>query len=541
MVTKRALHPSVAGDPTQHLTLLLTLPTSSITLPPPHTTATHPTPATKYPSKTHCINVSSRLHYISPTVPRSLIYLPSQRTTYPPYSDQPTPFRQLRHFYYLSGCDLPDCHLTYDVQKQKLTLYIPPLDPREVLWTGMPKGKVELMKELDVDDVRFSDELRADLDEWVSACYSAGGVVYCLDKQSLPPPPPEAAGIGLDECALAEQGWGWTAMRGVVIDTTRLLPTIDDCRVFKDSHEISLLRQAISITRRAHISVMDLLRTTHGPNPKCSITTLNESHLEATFTSTCISLHARTQAYEPIMCSGRNCATLHYTSNSAPLAGKQLLLIDAGCEFHNYASDITRTYPLSGTWTPAAKAVYDIVDRMQFHCIARTIAGVSWRETHILAARLATEGLLSLGIFHHGSIDEILKAGTWTAFFPHGLGHMLGLETHDVEGTPDNNGGYDPHFLFNSGNSRWETTPEMDTLVNRIIRPNMVLTVEPGIYFCEWIIKPYLSDPKHMHFIDAEVLEGYWDVGGVRIEDVVLVNEVGRGNEVLSKDIPRGW
>jgi len=413
----------------------------------------------------------------------------------------------------------------------------------------MPKGKVELMKELDVDEVKFSDELRVDLDEWVSGCHTAGGVVYCLDKKSLPPPPPEAAGRGLDECALAEQGWGWTAMRGVVIDTTKLLPAIDDCRVFKDSYEISLLREAISITRRAHISVMDLLRTTHGPNPKRSITTLNESHLEAEFISTCISLHARTQAYEPIMCSGRNCSTLHYTSNAAPLAGKQLLLTDSGCEFHNYASDITRTYPISGTWTPEAKAVYDIVDRMQSHCIARTIAGVSWRETHFLAARLATEGLLSLGIFHHGSVDQIFKAGTWKAFFPHGLGHMLGLETHDVEGTPDDNSGYDPHLsllLLNSGKSRRGThlppqPAEMDTLVNRIIKPNMVLTVEPGIYFCEWIIKPYLSDPKHMHFIDAEVLEKYWDVGGVRIEDVVLVNEVGHGNEVLSKDIPRGW
>jgi len=130
---------------------------------------------------------------------------------------------------------------------------------------------------------------------------------------------------------------------------------------------------------------------------------------------------------------------------------------------------------------------------------------------------------------------------------------MLGLECHDVEGTPDDKSGYDPHFS-NIGTHAWgrprrahlplpvgDVRTEAGILVNRVIRPGMVVTVEPGIYFCEWIIKPYLSDFKHKDFIDKDVLDKYWDVGGVRIEDVVLVLDEGKGNEVLSEDIPRGW
>lgn len=419
-----------------------------------------------------------------------------------------------------------------------------------MLWTGLPPSREECKALYAVDDVKFSDALRGDLEAWVAGTPpgGGGGVVYCLDKASLPPPPEGVLGLGLDEEMGAEGGWGWRSMRGVVLDVEKLRLAVDTCRVYKDAYEVGLLRKAIDVTRMGHLAVMELLRKERGGG----ISALTEADLEAVYRAACVSHHAKNQAYDPIVCSGRACATLHYTANDAPLAGKQLLLIDAGAEWACYAADITRTYPLSGRFTREAQAVYDVVDRMQRECIARTVAGVSWRETHFLAARIAIEGLLDLGVFRGGRemAREIYGRGTWRAFYPHGLGHMLGLETHDVEGTPDDNSGYDPHALGagrrGAGWPRGRHVPrsgpvEAGVMVARRLRPNMVLTVEPGIYFCEQIIRPYLSDPKHKDLIDAEVLEKYWDVGGVRIEDVVLVGKRGEGNEVLSKVIPRGW
>lgn len=539
----------------------------------------------KYPAKQHCRNVAARLSPQHTTGsssssnnshPRALIYLPSARTTYPPYSDQPNLHRQLRHFYYLSGCPLADSHLTYDIAAGKLTLYIPPLNPKEVLWTGMPPSIDDCLATYNVDEVKSSSELREDLDAWVLAGRHASpasadtsmptamaveGVIYCLDETSLPPPSPDKQ--QMDPTALAASaavGWEWASLSGIILNTMRLRPAIDDCRAYKDAFEISLLRNAIAVTRSAHIAVQTLLRRTQGLMPELALENLTEADLEGVFRGTCVALHAKYQAYDPIVCTGRACSTLHYTRNSAPLGpSKQLLLIDAGAEWDCYAADITRTYPLNGVWTTEAKAVYAIVDRMQREGISRTVAGTPWRESHYLAARVATEGLLNLGVFTGGNtssrVDEIYHAGTWRAFFPHGLGHMIGLECHDVEGTPDDKSGYDPHLsstctLPPQHRPRQGHLPlppvahgenEVGVLVNRIIKPGMVLTVEPGIYFCEWIIKPYLSDPKHKDFIDSEVLDRYWDVGGVRIEDMVLVLGEGEGNEVLSKHIPKGW
>lgn len=444
----------------------------------------------------------------------------------------------------------------------------------------MPPSIDDCLAAYNVDQVKSSSELRRDLDAWVLAggyaspnasatspasvddkMSTAEGIVYCLDETSLPPPPPDTQ--PMDPTVLAASaafGWGRTSLGGVILNTTRLRAAIDDCRVYKDAFEVSLLRNALAVTRSAHIAVQTLLRRTQGLLPEVALENLTEADLEGVFRGTCVALHAKHQAYDPIVCSGRACATLHYTANSAPLGPrKQLLLIDAGAEWDCYAADITRTYPLSGVWTTEAKSVYAIVDRMQRECIARTVAGVPWRETHFLAARIATEGLLNLGVFTGGNtpsrVDEIFRAGTWRAFYPHGLGHMIGLECHDVEGTPDDNSGYDPHLsstcpLLPQNQPRHSHLPpppgaqgkdRAGVLVNRIIKPGMVLTVEPGIYFCDWIIKPYILEPKHKDFIDPKVLDMYWDVGGVRVEDMVLVLGEGDGNEVLSKNIPRVW
>ncbi|KAF8540820.1 putative Xaa-Pro aminopeptidase [Trichophaea hybrida] len=276
----------------------------------------------------------------------------------------------------------------------------------------------------------------------------------------------------------------------VPIDTTILHTAISECRALKDPYEVALIKNANAITASAHHACMRAIKSAK-----------NERELLATFTSTCISSGAPT--------------TLHYIHNNASLSGKQNLLLDAGAEVREYASDVTRTFPVSGKFGKESRGIYDIVLGMQKTCLAACAPGKSWDDIHVLAHKVAIEGLLDLGILKDGSVDEILESRTSCAFFPHGLGHYLGMDTHDTGGNPN-----------------YEDEDKMFCYLRKRgpLPVGAVITVEPGIYFCEFIIKPYLNDPKHARFIDEGVLERYWDVGGVRIEDNILITEDGYEN-----------
>lgn len=153
-----------------------------------------------------------------------------------------------------------------------------------------------------------------------------------------------------------------------------------------------------------------------------------------------------------------------------------------------------------------------ILCNMQKRTMAECKAGNNWDDIHKLAHRVAIEGLLEIGVLHNGTVDEILEARTSTAFLPHGLGHYLGMDTHDSGGHP-NYQDKDKMFCY---------------LRKRGTLPvGSVITVEPGVYFCEFIIKPYLQDEKHKRYINESVLEKYWDVGGVRIEGMYPIPAVG--------------
>ena len=268
-----------------------------------------------------------------------------------------------------------------------------------------------------------------------------------------------------------------------------LKEAIEVSRVVKDEYELAMIAKANAISAKAHRAVFEKVKHAQ-----------NEQELEATFLATCISAGAPKQAYHGIFAGGRAAATLHYVNNNAPLAGKQNLLLDAGCEWDCYASDITRTFPINGKFTKESRAIYDIVLKMQLDCIAALKAGVLWDDVHLTAHKVAIDGLLELGILK-GDKDEILASRTSVAFFPHGLGHYLGMDTHDTGGNP-NYGDKDTMFRY--------------LRVRGTLPAGSVVTVEPGIYFCRFIIEPFLKDPNHAKFIDSEVLEKYWDVGGVR-------------------------
>lgn len=182
-------------------------------------------------------------------------------------------------------------------------------------------------------------------------------------------------------------------------------------------------------------------------------------------------------------------------------------------------SDVTRTFPISGKLSHEAKAIYDLVQKMQESCIKRLKPGVKLADLYYLAHEIALKGLMDIGILHNGTPDEIRAARTTRGFFPHGLGHHVGLEVHDVATVPI---------------VRY-TTEDKSVLAadseQPVLEEGMVITIEPGIYFSVYELKrAYLSSPPHSKFINAKVLEKYWAVGGCRIEDCLLITADGYEN-----------
>lgn len=286
--------------------------------------------------------------------------------------------------------------MIYDIQNDKLILFIPRIDPARVIWTGRGSTPAEALSKYDIDSVFYADQRVEFIAKWLN---HYKGNVYILHPDQNP---------------LA------TAVQEV--DFTSLQPAMDHARVIKDEHEIKLIRKANDISSKAHKAVLaNILRFK------------NEAQVQGLFLNVCISHQAKEQAYAPIAASGPNAGTLHYDSNNEDFGDRQLMCLDAGCEWQLYSSDITRTFPLSGHWpSRESEEIYRLVERMQEACIERMAPGIRFLDLHVLAHQIAIDGLLSLGILHNGTSEEIYKAGTSRAFFPHGLGHHVGLEVHDV-------------------------------------------------------------------------------------------------------------
>ncbi|OWP07479.1 hypothetical protein B2J93_5008 [Marssonina coronariae] len=430
--------------------------------------------AGKYPAKAHAKRVVEWMRKTDPDV-SGILFLEGQKTRMIEDSDSEAPFRQRRYFYYLTGCLLPDSYLVYDIESEKSTLFIPPIDPESVIWSGLPVSEDEALSLYDVDAVRTTDQV-------ASALAHPSSSVWAIARQVS------------DHITLLEFNKK---------DFSLLKTAIEECRVVKDEYEIALTRKANSISTLAHTAVLKAVKNAN-----------NERELEALFIQKCIANGAREQAYHSIVASGTAGATLHYVNNAQPLGGKLNLLLDAGGEYECYASDITRSFPINGKFSPESKSIYDIVLKMQLDCIKLLKEGVVWDDVHLAAHQIAIEGLLKLGILQ-GSEKEIFESRTSVAFFPHGLGHYLGMDTHDTGGHAN----YD----------------DQDTIFRylRVRGPlpaGSVITVEPGIYFCRFIIEPYLRDPVHSAHINLEVLNKYWDVGGIRIEDNILITKDGYEN-----------
>jgi Xaa-Pro aminopeptidase len=384
------------------------------------------------------------------------------------------PFRQSSDFSYLTGFPEPDgvAVLAPGRKEGELVLFCRPRDPEREQWDG-PRAGVEGAVALYGADQAFP---LGDLDAQMPGLMDGRERLYF----------PVGADPDFDARVLA-----WVSQVRAQVRKGASPPEVfitiesllHEQRLRKSAAELKVMRRAARISAQAHRHLMRFCR----PGRR-------ESDLESEFLHQCAIQGARWQAYQPIVAGGANACVLHYVANDAELKDGDLALIDAGCELDGYASDITRTFPVNGRFSPPQRAIYEVVLEAQAAAIAKARPGNAWNEPHEAALQVLTKGLIRLGILS-GRPGRLIKEEAYKPYYMHRTGHWLGMDVHDV-------GRY-------KHNDKWRT-----------LEPGMVLTVEPGLYMpaTDAVPAPFRSI-------------------GVRIEDDIVITE--DGSEVLSATAPK--
>ncbi len=279
----------------------------------------------------------------------------------------------------------------------------------------------------------------------------------------------------------------------------------------KDPVELDRMRVAQRATRAASAVAVPLLREG-----------VSEREVQIELEAEAFRRGAEAMAYDTIVAGGVNSAVLHFAPSSRRFRAGELVLIDAGAQYLGYASDITRTYPVGGWLDSAQQELHSVVHRAQRAAIDRCYAGVEWRDVHLTAALVIAAGLAACGILR-GDPESLVQSGAVWLFFPHGIGHLVGLGVRDAGGTP-------------LPERRDHPKPYANLRIDLPLEPGMVVTVEPGVYF----VPALLEDPGHRHRHRDEVawdrVDRMLDFGGIRIEDNVLITP--DGHEVITADVP---
>ena len=382
-------------------------------------------------------------------------------------------FRQDSDFYYLTGFNEPDAVLLITSGKAPQSiLFNREKNSAEEQWTGIRLGQEGAVHELGMDRAYPMNQLKDELPKLLlgtSSLYYSYGKNLQLEHQIM------EMIINLKT----------QTRRGIKAPTSThdLDPILGEMRLFKSEAELRLMRRAAEISVAAHLRAM-----------RACADACNEWVLEAELIYEFTRHGCRSVAYDPIVGGGKNACILHYTENNQPLTRGDLVLIDAGGEYENYAADITRTVPINGVFSPEQRSLYELVLKAQKAGIAQIKPGLPWNSAQVAIIRTLTEGLCDLGILT-GDVDELIAAEAYKPFYMHNSGHWLGLDVHDT-------GRY-------KINTAW-----------RLLEPGMVLTVEPGLYISQ----------------DIPGVESRWLNIGVRIEDDVLVTPT--GHEVLTAALP---
>ncbi|MFO8030661.1 MAG: aminopeptidase P family protein [Cyclonatronaceae bacterium] len=406
----------------------------------------------------------------------SLIYLKGGAVSHRYNTDFEYPFRQESNFLYLTGIEEPDMSALIHTGTGEFILMIPRRSAQYAVWMGFVRAADEYKALYGPDKVLYDDELP----DWLKK--QAPTKVHCLP--------------GAEEDI---------HQFGLTPDTGHLQDALAWCRVIKTEGEIDCLKESAAAANRAHLEVMQSVY----PGAY-------EYEMKAVFDYHAMRRGQLHPPYSGIFASGPGSAILHHTGKHRQLGDGELFLVDAGTEYHGYASDITRTYPVNGQFSPLQADLYDIVLEAQTTALNLIRPGNKMEDVHLAAARTITDGLRDLDLVR-GNPDELMEHHIFALFFPHGLGHFLGLDTHDVGGYP-------------RGTEKIDRPGLRFLRARRILEPGMVLTIEPGLYFIPALLEPALSDKKQSGYLHAKQLRKLLDFGGIRIEDNIIVREDGYDN-----------
>ena len=308
-----------------------------------------------------------------------------------------------------------------------------------------------------------------------------------------------------------------------IIDHDELIYEIlADTRTRKSKEEIDLMTYINKITVEGHIQTMKTI----GKNFRNGEKMIERDVENYFFGYVRNKLYSRNHPYEHICGCGVNSATLHYINNDKELKDGQLILMDMGGLAGEYTSDVTSTIPVNGVFTDKQKGIYDIVLKANREVINNAKPGVSWVDMHLLAEKEILKGLQSLGLLNNNfEIEEMLDKRVCYYFMPHGLGHLIGLDVHDVGGYLS----FTPERRKEKGLNCLRTA--------RYLEKNMILSVEPGIYFIPYLLEKAFKDEDIKKYFAQEKIKEYYDFGGVRIEDDILITDEGCTN--LTAGLPR--
>ena len=413
----------------------------------------------------------SRRINLSETLPKnSVLLIPGANTQYR-NADSAYAFRQDSNFYYLSGFCEPDSLMAIINNDDGINsvIFVPPKDKLKEIWDGHRAGPIGAVKEFLFDKAYDNSEIDNMMPEILFGCDQ---VLYPIGKKN-----------GFDQKVI-----DWTTeasskdRHSKSINILDASSTIGNARLIKDDHEISLIKKACDISAEAHIEAMKNVKNAE-----------SEQSIESLYVYEFSKRGGRFPAYTPIVAGGENACVLHYIENNKKLNKNELLLVDAGCEYEMYASDITRTYPISGKFSKEQLEIYKIVLDAMNAAIDKVKDGNNIMEPQQISEKIITNGLVELGLLH-GDPEELHKKGAFKDFYMHKIGHWLGLDVHDA-------GDY----------------MEGDDFMK--FKPGMITTIEPGIY----ISRSMDVDDK-------------WKGIGIRIEDDILVTK--DGNENLTKKVP---
>jgi Xaa-Pro aminopeptidase len=418
--------------------------------------------------------------------------------------DADYPYRHDSYFYYLTGFTEPEALLVLDASAAPdapaAILFCRAKNVERETWEGFRYGPEGARDAFGFDAAFPFDELDTHLPRIIAdrpALHYALGVSPELDAQVR---------LWLDAVRAR-------ARSGVVAPTAvhDLLPVLDEMRLFKDSHELAVMRRAAQISALAHCRAMAACR----PG-------MREYELEAELLYAFRKYGAQGPAYGSIVAAGANACVLHYPAGNAVARDGDLILIDAACELDGYASDITRTFPANGRFSPAQRELYEIVLAAQQAAIDATRAGVSFEAPHDAAVRVLAQGLLDTGIVgreRYATVDDVIEQRAYARFYMHRTGHWLGMDVHDCGDYRERGG---ERSGDRSGDRSGQQGPAADGQTMppwRTLAPSMTLTIEPGLYVRA----------------AEDVPEKYWNVG-IRIEDDAVVTA--DGCELLTRDVP---